>query len=253
MRSEIDDNPCWIVVAAVPGPLRPAVDEAPDLSRRERRTQPYVVEEFVLSRPLGLSRCVHAAVAGGGVSAGVGRRLGRVCQTVDEPEARRKTNGAKNCEVGGSFMSLVTMKELFGRVCASTIFATTSACRWRPPFAAAAVSPGDRKWLSVCGDDQHGHPPSRTSGTGSTDESGTVRRRFVRANRSIRSGGRGEAANGEGLADRPIQARRPAHIDVGHRKERPPRLPDSVYDEIADALVAEAERIASSDSSPSGS
>jgi hypothetical protein len=35
-----------------------------------------------------------------------------------------------------------------------------------------------------------------------------------------------------------------------HRTERP-RLPDAVYDEIADALVAEAERLASSEPPPS--
>jgi hypothetical protein len=40
------------------------------------------------------------------------------------------------------------------------------------------------------------------------------------------------------------------HIGVGHRKERPQRLPDAVYDEIADVLVAAAERMASSGSSP---
>jgi len=35
-----------------------------------------------------------------------------------------------------------------------------------------------------------------------------------------------------------------------HRSERP-KLPEAVYDEIADALVAEAERMASAGSSPS--
>jgi hypothetical protein len=39
-------------------------------------------------------------------------------------------------------------------------------------------------------------------------------------------------------------------IDAGHHKERPPRLPDAVYDEIADVLVAAAEWMASSGSSP---
>lgn len=68
----------------------------------------------------------------------------------------------------------------------------------------------------------------------STDEFGAI---VSWASRSIRSGGRGEAANGESLADRPIQARRPAHIDAGHREERPPRLPDAVYDEIAGVRI----------------
>ena len=39
-------------------------------------------------------------------------------------------------------------------------------------------------------------------------------------------------------------------VRFSHRSERP-RLPDAVYDEIADALVAEAERMASAGSSPS--
>jgi len=41
-----------------------------------------------------------------------------------------------------------------------------------------------------------------------------------------------------------------AHIDTGHRKERPPMLPDAVDDEIAHVLIAEAERMASSRWSP---
>ncbi len=49
--------------------------------------------------------------------------------------------------------------------------------------------------------------------------------------------GEGEPTNGEGLADRPIQARRPAHIEAGDREERRPRLPDAVYDEIADVRI----------------
>lgn len=39
-------------------------------------------------------------------------------------------------------------------------------------------------------------------------------------------------------------------VRSNHRRE-PPRLPDAVYDQIADALVAKAERMASSGSSPS--
>jgi hypothetical protein len=39
-------------------------------------------------------------------------------------------------------------------------------------------------------------------------------------------------------------------VRFSHRSERP-KLPEAVYDEIADALVAEAERMASAGSSPS--
>jgi hypothetical protein len=39
-------------------------------------------------------------------------------------------------------------------------------------------------------------------------------------------------------------------IDSGLHKERPPGLPEAVYDEIADVLVAAAERMAASGSSP---
>jgi hypothetical protein len=54
------------------------------------------------------------------------------------------------------------------------------------------------------------------------------------------------------FGDRPLQARRPgAHRRRGVEVSAPPRLPDAVYDEIADVLLAEAERMASSRSSPS--
>lgn len=43
---------------------------------------------------------------------------------------------------------------------------------------------------------------------------------------------------------------RSIEVRFSHRSERP-KLPEAVYDEIADALVAEAERMASAGSSPS--
>jgi len=60
-----------------------------------------------------------------------------------------------------------------------------------------------------------------------------------------------ELANGDDrVADRPIQAGRAgAHRGTGFAASDPPRLPDAAYEEIADVLMAEAERIASSGSS----
>jgi hypothetical protein len=81
----------------------------------------------------------------------------------------------------------------------------------------------------------------------------SLRRCAVLSNRQSRvpqAVGVGEAVNGEvSQADR---SRRDVqtHINAGHRKERPQRLPDAVHDEIADVLVAAAERLASSGSSP---
>lgn len=64
--------------------------------------------------------------------------------------------------------------------------------------------------------------------------------------------GAGEPANGAAPSQTdPIQeTSRRSSTTHGRRSGRPPRLPDAVYDEIADALAAEAERMASLGSSP---
>jgi hypothetical protein len=75
--------------------------------------------------------------------------------------------------------------------------------------------------------------PSVSNRSAGVSKPGEVRRPMVRASQTDPS-------------KRGVQA----HIDAGHRKERPSRLPDAVYDEIADVLIAEAERMASSRPSP---
>lgn len=65
--------------------------------------------------------------------------------------------------------------------------------------------------------------------------------------------GESELAKGDGPRT-PIEAERPHSVRRGAvAVSTPPTLPDAVYDEIADALIAAADRIASSESEPNTS